>query len=149
MKIDPNESLITTGIAAKKLGISPRLLIKYEQSSLIIVYKTKMGHRLYSERDLAWLDFIHDQITNNKLKIASLHLLLALTPCWKIKSECSESDCKGCQAYKNYNIICWALDDQGSRLCREENCRDCEVYQYATLPKNIVKMSANILSDKK
>lgn len=131
MIIYPTDSILSIGIAVKKLGVSPQLLKKYEREGLMIAEKTESAHRLYSERDLEWIDFLHHQIMDNKMKVAGLRLLLALIPCWDIQSKCSSADCNNCEAYKNYNVICWTIEDQGSRLCRENSCRDCVVYNYA------------------
>ena len=144
MVINPTDPILSIGIAANKLGVSTQLLKKYEREGLIITYKSESGQRLYSERDLEWLDFLYHQTTENNMKIAGLRLLLALIPCWNIKSTGSPSDCKGCKAYKNYNVVCWTLEDPSSRLCREENCRDCEVYHYACQSDNLKKMYAAI-----
>ncbi len=149
MIFNPNDPILSIGIAAKKLGVSPQLLKKYEREGLIITQKTESGHRLYSERDLEWIDFLHHQIIDNKMKIAGLRLLLGLIPCWTIKSRCSKIDFNNCKAYKNYNVICWTLEDPGSRLCREESCRDCSVYNYATQGDILKKMYAAIEGDKK
>lgn len=149
MIIYPTDSILSIGIAAKKLGVSPQLLKKYEREGLMIAEKTESAHRLYSERDLEWIDFLHHQIMDNKMKVAGLRLLLALIPCWDIQSKCSSADCNNCEAYKNYNVICWTIEDQGSRLCRENSCRDCVVYNYASLPNNLKKMYAAIEGDRK
>ncbi len=147
MIFNPNDPILGIGIAAKKLGISPQSLKKYESEGLLITHKTESGHRLYSERDLEWIDFLHHQIIDNKMKIAGLRLLLALIPCWAIKSRCSKIDYNNCKAYKNYNVVCWTLDDQGSRLCREENCRDCIVYNHASQGDNLKNMYAAVEDD--
>ena len=103
MILNPTDPILGIGIAAKKLGVSPQLLKKYEREGLIITQKTESGHRLYSEKDLEWIYFLHRQIIDNKMKIAGLRLLLALIPCWAIKSKCSKtgefsSDCKSQQS---------------------------------------------------
>lgn len=121
MRFNPTDSILSIGVAAKKLGVSRQLLKKYEREGLLITNKTESGHRLYSESDLEWIDFLHHQITNNNMKVARLRLLLALIPCWNIKKNCSQADCKGCKAYKNYNVVCWTLKDPGSQLCRQES----------------------------
>ncbi len=53
MLIKANEPLIGIGLAAKKLGVSPELLRLYEKEGLLFIYKTKSGHRLFSEKDLS------------------------------------------------------------------------------------------------
>jgi MerR family transcriptional regulator/heat shock protein HspR len=131
MTIDRNEPIIGIGIAAKKLGVSTELLRLYERKGLIIPYKTESGFRLFSERDLDWIECFRRQITDNKMNIAGVRMLLALMPCWKLKSKCNIQECKNCAAYKNSNVVCWTLKDQRTKVCRNENCRDCNVYRDA------------------
>lgn len=131
MTFDSNDPIIGIGIAAKKLGVSPELLRLYEREGLVIAHKTPSGHRLYSERDLEWIECFRRQITENKMNIAGVRMLLALMPCWDLKSKCTSKDCKECKAYKNSMVVCWTLSDQGSKVCREESCRDCVVYNHA------------------
>lgn len=131
MTFDPNEPLLGIGIAAKKLGVSPELLRLYEREGLVVAHKTDSGHRLYSEKDLEWITCIREQITNNRMNIAGIRMLLALMPCWDIKSKCSKADYKNCKAYKNSSVVCWTVTNQGSQVCREASCRECKVYQNA------------------
>lgn len=131
MIFDSNEPLLGIGIAAKKLGVSPELLRLYEREGLVITHKTETGHRLYSERDLEWINCFRHQITEDKMNIAGIRMLLALMPCWDIKSKCSKADCKNCKAYKNSGVVCWTLTDQESLVCQEASCRECEVYKHA------------------
>jgi MerR family transcriptional regulator/heat shock protein HspR len=131
MTLDPNEPILGIGVASKKLGVSPELLRLYEREGLVIAHKTPSGHRLYSERDLEWIECFRRQITENKMNIAGVRTLLALMPCWNLKSKCTKRDCEDCKAYKNSTVVCWTLTDQGSKVCREESCRDCIVYNNA------------------
>ena len=142
MKLKNSDSVLNPSVAASKLGLPPRLLKKYELEGLIITNKTEHGHNLYSETDLDWIKFLHQKIVDENLKIAGIRLLLSLIPCWELKKDCKEERCKGCDAYKNYNVICWSIDNQKSRLCRKDSCRDCEVYEYAIQPEHIEKMYA-------
>lgn len=131
MTIEKHEPVIGIGIASKKLGVSPELLRLYERRGLVIPYKTKSGHRLYSDRDLDWIECFRRQITEYNMNLAGIRQLLALMPCWDMKSKCTKKDCKECKAYKNATIVCWTLTDHGSKVCREESCRDCIVYNNA------------------
>ena len=131
MIFDSNEPLLGIGIAAKKLGVSPELLRLYEREGLVITHKTKSGHRLYSKRDLEWIECLRMQITQDRMNIAGVRMLLALMPCWDLKSKSSKSDCSHCKAFKNSNVVCWTLTDQESKICLESTCRECEVYKNA------------------
>jgi len=149
MNFDSNEPLIGIGLASKKLGVSPELLRLYEREGLVVTHKTQSGHRLYSERDLEWISCFRQQITKNRMNIAGIRMLLALMPCWDIKSKCSKADCQSCKAYKNSNIVCWSLTDQGSKICQEDTCRDCEVYKQACQAGKLSHMHVVIEDDEK
>ena len=149
MTFDSNEPLLGIGIAAKKLGVSPELLRLYEREGLIVTHKTISGHRLYSERDLEWIDCFREQITKNRMNIAGIRVLLALMPCWDINSKCSKTNSKNCKAYKNSTVVCWTLTDQGSKVCRESSCRDCEVYKHACQAGKLEHMYVVIENDEK
>ncbi len=149
MTFDSNEPIIGIGIAAKKLGVSPELLRLYEREGLVLSYKTESGHRLYSERDLDWIECFRKQITEAKMNIAGVRMLLALMPCWNLKSRCSKTDCKNCKAYKNSSVVCWTLTDQGSKVCQEASCRECEVYKNACKADKLNHMYVTIEEDEK
>jgi MerR family transcriptional regulator/heat shock protein HspR len=149
MAFDSNEPLLGIGIAAKKLGVSPELLRLYEREGLIITHKTASGQRLYSERDLEWIGCFRVQITKNKMNIAGVRMLLALMPCWDLKSKDSKSDCKHCKAFKNSSVVCWTLTDQGSKVGQEASCRECEVYKNACRADKLDHMYVVIEDNKK
>ena len=149
MTFDSNEPIIGIGIAAKKLGVSPELLRLYEREGLVLSYKTESGHRLYSERDLDWIACFRKQITEERMNIAGVRMLLALMPCWDLKSKCSKTDCQNCKAYKNSSVVCWTLTDQGSKVCQETSCRDCEVYKNACQADKLKHMYVVIEEDEK
>jgi len=149
MTFDSNDPILGIGIAAKKLGVSPELLRLYEREGLVLSYKTESGHRLYSERDLDWIACFRKQITEEKMNIAGVRMLLALMPCWDLKSKCSKTDCKDCKAYKNSTVVCWTLIDHGSKVCQETSCRDCEVYKNACQADKLNHMYVVIEEDEK
>ncbi len=149
MAFDSYEPLLGIGLAAKKLGVSPELLRLYEREGLVITHKTKSGHRLYSERDLEWIECFRTQITKNRMNIAGIRMLLALMPCWDIKSHSSKADCKNCKAYKNSNVVCWTLTNQESKICKEASCRKCEVYNNACQTDKLNHMYVVIEDDEK
>jgi len=149
MTIDQNDPIMGIGIIAKKLGITAELLRVYEREGLIIPYKTKSGYRFYSEKDIEWIECFRKQITKEKMNIAGVRLLLALMPCWKLKSGCNIKDCQGCKAYKNSSVVCWTLTDQESDVCKEENCRECNVYRSACKAGKLKKMYVVIEDDEK
>ena len=149
MLFNENEPLLGIGIAAKKLGVSPELLRLYEREGLIITHKTISSHRLYSQRDLEWIECFRKQITENKLNIAGIRILLGLMPCWDINSKCSKKTGLKCAAYKNINVICWTLTETGSRVCLSDSCRYCNVYKNACQAGKLEHMHVVIEDSKK
>jgi len=128
--VKPDEPLFTISIVAKKFGVAPKTLRKYENDGLIIPYRTDTGKRLYSQKDLEWIDCFRNQIHNNQMNIAGVKLLLALMPCWDIKS-CSMKQRRNCPSFFNSEVICWTLEKTSSRSCKENDCRNCMVYKDA------------------
>lgn len=124
---DPNEPVMSIGVVAQKLGISPETLRLYEREGLMITHRTSTGRRLYSQSDLEWVDCFRNQIVRNKLNIAGIRLLLALMPCWDIKS-CSLEERRHCSAFMNSAVVCWTLEQTGSQFCNKADCRQCPVY---------------------
>ena len=149
MAFDSNEPLLGIGLAAKKLGVSPELLRLYEREGLVITHKTESGHRLYSARDLEWIECFRVQITKHRMNIAGIRVLLALMPCWNLKSKCSKTDCKNCKAFKNSRVVCWTLTDQSSKVCKEANCRNCNVYTNACRADKLSHMYVVIEDEEK
>lgn len=149
MVIDHNEPIMGIGIVAKKLGVTTELLRVYEREGLIIPHKTKSGYRFYSEKDIEWIECFRNQITKNKMNIAGVRMLLALMPCWKLKSKCNIKDCQGCKAYKNSSVVCWTLTDQESKVCKKENCRECNVYRDACRAGKLENMYVVLGNDEK
>ncbi|NQT97525.1 MAG: MerR family transcriptional regulator [Candidatus Marinimicrobia bacterium] len=127
---DQYEPVISIGVAAKKLGISPETLRLYERASLILPYKTRTNRRLYSQKDLDWIRYFRWQITKQKLNFAGVRLLLALIPCWDLKP-CTQEERSNCPAYMNGEIVCWSLLEHGSKSCDMDECQKCTVYRTA------------------
>lgn len=123
----PREPIYTIGVAARKLSVSSETLRYYEKEGLLIPYRTETGRRLYSQRDLEWIRCFRDQMTENKLNVAGIRLLVALMPCWDLKP-CSKDERRQCPAYMNYKVVCWTVEEPASAGCRQDNCLDCHVY---------------------
>lgn len=123
---DPFEPVLTIGLVSKKIGVSPETLRLYERVGLLIPHRTRSGRRLFSQKDLEWLNCIRKLIVEDKLNLAGIRRLLALIPCWNIKP-CTESERKNCPAYLADDKVCWQITDT-SPACREAKCRTCDVY---------------------
>ncbi len=123
------EPIMPISVAAKRVDVTPSTLRMYEREGLIIPHKTEGGTRLFSERDVEWLQCIRDQIEINKLNISGLRRLLAMIPCWEIKN-CSEDERNTCDAYQSHDNLCWNMDVQ-SDTCKDDDCRICPAYLMA------------------
>ena len=126
----PWEPVYTIGVAARKTGVSPETLRYYESEGLLVTYRTPSGRRLYSQKDLDWIECFRDQMAQYKLNVAGIRLMLALMPCWDLKP-CTEDERQQCPAYMNYRKVCWQVETPGSKACDQDNCRDCHVYREA------------------
>ena len=127
LSTDSSEPVLSIGVAAKKLGISPETLRLYERKGLVVSYKTESGHRLYSDDDLEWIACIRRQITQHKMNIYGLKRLLALIPCWDIAG-CDKEEHPECPAYNSNNHVCWELEGTPCKDMGKE-CYTCDVYR--------------------
>src|SRR3989304_5728011 len=89
------EPLFPISITAKLLGISVHILRMYERENLIIPFKKKTNHRLYSKADIERISCIRRAINEYKISIAGIKTIYSLIPCWQIV-KCSDEDRKNC-----------------------------------------------------
>ncbi len=141
---DPFEPIMSIGLAAEKLGISPETLRLYEREGLILPYKTPTNRRLYSHKDLEWVTCFRKQITENGLNLAGVRVLLALITCWEIKP-CSQTERQNCPVFMDGERVCWLTDDCAIAECNQgiEYCRKCEVYRKACQAGKLNQMYLN------
>lgn len=120
--------VISIGAAAKLLELSPSAIRKYEKEGLLLYYRTPTGRRLLSKADIDRIRFIHHLITDLGLNIAGIRHLLALLPCWQLKT-CKEKNCQQCLTAHDSSRACWMIRQL---QCPDEssNCRECVVYRY-------------------
>ena len=123
------EPIFPIGVAAKMVGISPSTLRMYETEGLVIPYKTSTNMRLFSQLDLEWVRNIRGLIKKEKLSVEGIRRILALIPCWKIRT-CKPEDKKKCDAYKVNSKPCWTIQEVYGE-CQDFECRLCEVYRDA------------------
>lgn len=57
--LNKKEPLFSISVAARLLGITPRILRSYEEAELLSPYRTEGKTRLYSEQDLRKVQIIH------------------------------------------------------------------------------------------
>ena len=135
------EPVYTIGHAAKKLGVAVPTLRMYEQSGLIIPFKTETKRRLYSRHDIIYLELIIKMIRVHRLNIEAIKHLAALTPCWRILN-CPKECHQNCRAFTENSLPCWILPHTS---CNKSNkdCRTCDVYlscpQLLDDPKSLLK----------
>jgi MerR family transcriptional regulator, heat shock protein HspR len=114
---------ITAGIS----GIPDHSIRQYIDKGLIIPFKKESNRNLFSQVDILRLKFIHKLLNEDGLNIAGIRTLLALIPCWAIRP-CSNEEREKCQAYISETYPCWEASEKGT-LCKNTNCRECEVYR--------------------
>jgi MerR family transcriptional regulator/heat shock protein HspR len=119
--------LYTLSIAANISGIPGHSIRQYIDKGLIIPFKKESNRNLFSKVDILRLNYIQKLLDEVGLNIAGIRALLALIPCWAI-TECSLAERETCQAYHSDAIPCWEASEKGT-LCRNTNCRECEVYR--------------------
>jgi MerR family transcriptional regulator, heat shock protein HspR len=108
-------------------GIPVHSIRQYIERGLIIPFKKKSNRNLFSQVDILRLKYIHNLLNEDGLNIAGIRKLLAIIPCWAIR-ECSSEERETCQAYHSDANLCWEASEKGT-LCRNTNCRECEVYR--------------------
>ncbi len=121
------EQYYTIGKASQLVGVSVQMLRLYEDEGLIIPFKKKSLHRLYSSEDIERLKCIRDMIHNEKISIIGIKRMMALIPCWAIK-KCPVIIREGCEAFKDHTKPCW-LNKIDNELCNSNECRGCLVYK--------------------
>ncbi len=117
----------TLGIAAQLSEIPAHSIRQYIDRGLLLPFKLNSKRHLFSPSDISRLKQIHTLIHEKGLNFAGIRALMAMVPCWAIRP-CSESDRQQCGAYSASSYPCWEASEKG-RICKNENCRECDVYQ--------------------
>lgn len=71
--------LLTTGVVARILGITPDRLRTYDTEKLISTHRVATGQvqkRLYSQNDVEWLQSLRILVKDYKMSISSLKFIL-------------------------------------------------------------------------
>jgi MerR family transcriptional regulator/heat shock protein HspR len=119
----------TLSVTADLSGIPVHSIRQYIDKGLIIPFKKESSRNLFSQVDILRLKYINKLLTEDGLNIAGIRTLLALIPCWTIR-QCSDKEREKCQAFQSVTYPCWEASEKGI-LCRNTNCRECEVYGIA------------------
>lgn len=120
------DPIYAIGMAAKKAGVSVHLLRVYEREGLILTERTRTGRRLYSEQELVKISCIRKMINEYGLNFAGIRRLLALLPCWKLRT-CEDHVKEDCSAFKVSDRPCWATEEKCAHPL--PSCRHCIVYR--------------------
>ncbi len=138
--------LYSISVAAKILGISVHTLRMYEKEGLIIPFKKKTSHRLYSQYDIDRLNCIRKAINENKISINGIKTIYSFIPCWEL-IECSQADRENCDSYSSNSAPCWT-HHHINNPCSLLECRTCKVYKDFSECKSIKSSLIQILQDK-
>jgi len=131
---------IKIGAVARHFGISVDLLRLYEREGLIIPLKSPRGTRYFTEHDYPWIGTVLRLVREARLNFAGIRRLLALIPCWKIRS-CGFERKKECPVFQDASKPCWA-----NRACCPavgvQDCYFCPVYRSAPSCENLKALLA-------
>jgi MerR family transcriptional regulator, heat shock protein HspR len=117
----------TLSTASTLSGIPAHSIRQYIDRGLIVPYMKETSRHLFSQVDILRLKYIHKLIDEEGLNIAGIRSLMALVPCWAIRS-CSITEREKCNAYMSDTYPCWEASEKGT-LCKNTDCRECEVYR--------------------
>ena len=123
---EANRPVLTLGIISQLSGIPTHSIRQYIEKGLILPYKQDNKRHLFCMNDVTRLKHIHSLIHDQGLNFAGIRTVLALVPCWSMH-ECSEEDRQKCEAFTANSAPCWEASEKG-RICKNEECRECEVY---------------------
>lgn len=126
-KIRKDEPVFPISKAAELLKISIPTLRMYEREGLIIPFKKKTNHRLFSQSDLDRIDCIRRAINESKISINGIKMIYSLIPCWSITG-CTHEERKNCASYGQNHQPCWT-EKHPDTVCENKDCRECPVYK--------------------
>jgi len=135
--------LYTMGIASQLSEIPAHSIRQYIDEGLIIPFKLESKRHLFSRNDIDRLKLIRSLVRDKGLNFSGVRALMAMIPCWSIR-DCPEEDRSSCAAYTENFQPCWEASEKG-RHCRNENCRDCEVYHSLDIDTGIKTVLKSLL----
>jgi len=125
--IESTAPVYTLSTASTLSEIPVHSIRQYIDKGLMIPFRKESSRHLFSQVDILRLKYITKLLEQDGLNIAGIKSLLALIPCWIVR-QCSTEDREKCQAYISETYPCWEASEKGT-LCRNNNCRECEVYR--------------------
>ena len=126
LDMEANRPILTLSITSHLSGIPTHSIRQYIDKGLLVPYKRDSKQHLFSQNDISRLKHINFLITERGLNFAGIRALLSMIPCWAIH-KCHEQERSNCKAYSDDSIPCWMASEKG-RVCKNENCRECDVY---------------------
>lgn len=134
----PSTARIKIGAVAKHFNISVDLLRLYEREGLVIPIKSPKGTRYFTEQDYVWIATLLRLVREARLNFAGIRHLLALLPCWEIRS-CGFAQKQHCPVTKAPTAPCWT-----NRACCStvQDCYSCAVYRSAPATENLKALLA-------
>jgi len=124
------------GEVARKLDVAVETIRMYEREGILLTNKTPNGQRTFNDADLEWIYCIRRLIKEQGLNIEGIRRLISLLPCWDLRG-CPEEDKDQCPAYTGATQPCWTMKEKIPAGCRDENCRECNVYLGVTSCENL------------
>lgn len=140
---ESNLPVYTLGIASQLSEIPAHSIRQYIDEGLLIPYKLETKRHLFSRHDIDRLQMIRGLIRDKGLNFSGVRALMATIPCWSMR-DCPEEDRESCGAYTGNFQPCWEAAEKG-RLCKNENCRDCEVYQALDMDSGVKSVLKTLL----
>jgi MerR family transcriptional regulator/heat shock protein HspR len=119
--------LYTLSTTSTLTGIPIHSIRQYIDKGLIIPFKKESNRNLFSQVDILRLKYIQKLLNEDGLNIAGIRTLMAMIPCWALR-QCSVEEREKCRAFHSAAYPCWEASGKGI-LCRNTNCRECEVYR--------------------
>ena len=78
VKIDPDKPLYTIGVVAEIIGVDPRVLRTYEDGEIITPSRSDSNRRLYSQKDIDKLIYVHYLTHVKKVNLAGVSVIIDL-----------------------------------------------------------------------
>lgn len=142
-QVDDNKPVYTLGVASRLSEIPAHSIRQYIDMGLILPFKLKSKRHLFSPNDISRLKLIRELLHEKGLNFAGVRTLMAMFPCWALR-DCPENERESCGAYNEDFCPCWEASDKG-RICKNENCRDCKVYQSLDTESGIKSVLKEVL----
>lgn len=142
-EFESNRPVYTLGVAAQLAETPAHSIRQYIDMGLLIPFKLESKRHLFSQNDIGRLKLIRGLIHETGLNFAGVRTLMAMVPCWALR-KCSESDQHACDAYTENFQPCWMASNKGS-LCKNVDCRNCEVYHSLDLEGGVKSVLNTLL----